>query len=1076
MEPEERHGQLDRAEIESLASGKGPLAWAAKNPVFANVILVVLVMGGIFMGMRLKQEVFPEVIFPVVVVQVPYPGASPEEVETGTLLVMEEAVRGIDGVKRVTSTALEGMGVMSVEFLFDADENRGLQDVKAAIDRITTFPDNAERPNAFLASNRQRVVSLVVYGDTTEDALRELTERTRAQLLQDDRITYVEITGDRPPEISVEVPQENLRRYGLTLDQIAQRIRAASIDLPGGGVKTDKGEILLRTAERREQGTEFGDIVILSRPDGTKVRLSDIAQVKDQYIDNDQAAFFNGKRAMMVDVFRVGDETPIAVSDAVEKFVNENQATLPPGISYSTFLDSSEIYEDRVDLLQRNAIIGFILVLIVLGLFLEAKLAFWVTLGIPVSFLGAFMLMPVADVSINMISLFAFIVVLGLVVDDAIVSGEAIYQLRSEGVPPMQAAIAGVRMVAKPVLFAVISTMIFFSPMLFVPGFAGEFFRNIPLVVILTLLISLVESLLILPAHLAHSKPASSKGAIGWLHRQQQKFASGLEWFIEKLYVPFARRFTRRRYLTMAASFAFLIACIGLVAGGRVNAIFMPKIEGELVVASIEMPFGVSAERTAEVEKRIRKAALETMESMGGDQYSRGLFSQLGGSTFGAMGGPAPGSTSSGGHIAEVAMYLVEAGERPFAASEFVRQWRQRIGEITGIDTLKFKYDTGGSGQAPVSLLLSHRDNDVLKSAADELASKLRDYAGVFDVDDGFRKGKEQLSLQLRPEAESLGLTEAGLAQQVRSAFFGAEATRQQRARDELRVYVRYPEAERKSEHDVESLLVRTPGGGEIPLGQAATVDRGTSYTEINREEGRRAAEVTADIDYSVTTPNEVMAAVTDKDIPALMQRYPELKWSLGGEQRDQQEINDALLIGFLLALVAVYALLAIPFGSYIQPVIILIAIPFGIVGAILGHWLLGYDMSLMSNMGVVALSGVVVNDSLILVVAINEYREKGLSPVAACIEAGARRFRPILLTSLTTFFGLAPMILETSVQAKFLVPMAISLGFGVMFATFITLVLVPALYLIIVDAKWFFRLVFSDEPAARSPASASRT
>ncbi len=950
-----------------------------------------------------------------------------------------------------------------------------------------------------LALARRQVVSVVVHGDASEKALRELAERVRDDLLSTGEITLVELSGVRPPEISIEVPRAELRRYGLTLGQVAERVGAASVEVPGGGVKTPGGEVLLRTAERRDHGSEFGSIVLLSRPDGSEVRIADIAQVKDAFRDTDQEAFFDGKRAAMVNVFRVGEETPLDISAIVNRYVAEHESSLPPGVQMSIWSDISEIYADRIDLLRRNANLGLLLVLGVLGLFLELRLAMWVTLGIPISFIGSLLFMPGTNASINMISLFAFIVCLGIVVDDAIVVGEAVHTKRRQGLPPLQAAIAGVREVAVPVVFAVLTTIIAFAPMLFVPGPAGKFFRLIPIVVIAVLTISLFESLFVLPAHLAHKGavvlvPTAAivvglmfglpygvgyaialglgtlligavvllllgKLAQGrlyrWVERQQQRFSHFVEWLIERTYVPVVHLALNRRYLTLCIGIALLLASLGLIAGGRVNFTFMPKVESDVIVGSLEMPYGTAVGETREVAERMVQAAQQILAEKGGEHsVGRGIFSQVG--DKGSMsGGPSASvKTAGGGHLAEVAVFLVPLKDRSFTSTEFAKLWRERLGEVAGARTLKFGFSTGPSAGAAVDIALSHKDLRVLEAAATRLSQRLGDYAGVYDIDNGFSPGKEQLDLKLRPSARVLGLTEVDLARQIRASFFGAEAVRQQRGRDELRVYVRLPAAERESEHDIEELLVRTPAGGEIPLGQAAEIVRGRSYTTINRKDGRRVVRVTAEVDESTGNATKIVKDVEQDVLPSILQEFDGLTYSLEGEQRSQAETMGSLGKGFLFAIIAIFALLAVAFRSYIQPLIIMGVIPFGLVGALIGHVMMGYDLSLMSLMGIVALSGVVVNDSLILVDATNGFRESGMDRREAIVAGGARRFRPILLTSLTTFFGLTPMILETSVQARFLIPMAISLGFGVLFATGITLVLVPAVYAIVDDVK----------------------
>ena len=1047
---------LRRAAKERDRLPKGPLAWMAGNVVAANLLMAVLIVGGLMMLPRIKKEVFPQFELDLVVVNIAYPGASPAEVEQGVVLAVEEAVRAVDGVKEVRSTAVEGTAAVTIELILGTDANRALADVKSAVDRVTSFPNDIERPIVSLATNKAEVISVVVYGDQEEHILRELAEGIRDDLLQDDEITVVNLAGVRAPEISIEVPQAELRRYNLTLDQIAGRIRAASVELPGGGVKTAGGEILVRTTERRERGSEFEEIVVLSRPDGTEVKLGEIAKVKDGFQDNDREAFFNGKRAAMVKVYRVGDsQGPVEVASVVKKYVEEHRDKMPPGVELSIWGDWSEMYEDRLELMLRNARMGLVLVIIVLGLFLELRLAFWVTLGIPISFIGSLLFLPGWEASINMISLFAFIVTLGIVVDDAIVVGESVYKRRTEGLPPLRAAIEGVREVSTPVIFAVLTTIIAFAPLLFVPGPAGKFFRLIPIVVIAVLVISLVESLLILPAHLAHTGLVPERGFFAFVYRYQQRFSRGVEWFIDHVYRPVLERAVRRRWLTLAICGSLLLASVGLVAGGRVQFTFLPKVDGDVVVAEVELPFGAPVSETRALATKMVQTGRELLEENGGEAaISRGVFSQVGASgSF--RGGPDGGPMNfAASHKAEVAVFMVPIDERNISAAEFVRQWREKIGEVPGLESLKFFFSTGPNAGDPINVELAHRDIRVLERAAGQVATRLADYNGVYAIDDGFSAGKEQLDFTIRPQARTLGLTEIEMARQVRAAFFGAEAARQQRGRDELRAYVRLPKEQRASEFDLESLLLRTPRGGEIPLSEAAEVSRGRSYTEIKRRDGRRIVNVTADIDASVANANQVIAGLTKDVLPGVMSSHTGLGYSFQGEQKAQAEVMSSLGNGFALALCAIFALLAVVFRSYIQPLIIMTVIPFGLVGAIFGHVVMGYDLSLMSMMGLVALSGVVVNDSLILIVAVNRFREEGMTPFEAIVGGGVRRFRPILLTSLTTFFGLTPMILETSVQARFMIPMAVSLAFGVLFATFIMLLLVPAVYSVVLDAK----------------------
>ncbi len=1036
---------------------KGPLAWMAANSVAANLLMIMLLVGGLISSQFIKQEVFPEVSLDVITVQVPYPGASPAEVEKGVILAVEEAVRGVDGIEEVKSTASESIGTVSVEVSDSAEPETVLNDVKSAVDRITSLPQDSERPVISLSATRRGVISLVLHGDVEEKVLRNLAESVREDLLLRDDITVVEIGGARDPEISIEVSQDELRQYGLSLEQIARIVSSASIELPGGSVKTDSGEILLRTTERRDEGSGFANIIVLSRPDGTQVRLGEIAEVIDGFEDSDIEARFDGNRAMRVDVFRVGDQTPIEIADAVKAYIEDDlRPQLPEGIGVSVWNDQSEIYQDRINLLLKNARIGLLLVLLALGLFLELRLAFWVTMGITISVVGSLIAMPIIDVSLNMISLFAFILILGIVVDDAIVIGEAVYSHRMEGKGGLQAAIDGAREVGGPVVFSVLTTVIAFTPLFFVPGIMGKFFINVPMIVVPILILSLIESLFILPAHLAHKKDPAKTGVLGWVNRQQQRFSGGLETFVEKVYQPFVRLVVKFRYITLATGVALLLITVGGVGGGFVRFIFFPKIEGDLVTVGVQMPYGSPVSDTKRVAKMIEREGNELMEELGGrDALVRGMYTTLGQSA--EAGGPVGGSTT-GSHIGSVQLFLVPAGEREVQTADIARRWRERVGEVPGVEKLSFNFNLGPPSGAPVSVQLSHRDPRVLETAAARLAEHLETYDGTFDIDDGYTPGKEQLDLELKPEARALGVTETDLARQVRSAFFGAEASRQQRGRDELRVYVRRPEDERASEYAIEELMVRTPEGGEILLRDAADIERGRSYTSISREEGRRILNVTADVDEKVTTGQEIMGALERNYLPRLLADYPGLAYSVAGEQQERVESLGALGLGFVFALLAMFGLLAVAFKSYIQPIIVLVAIPFGFVGAVGGHVLMGYELSFMSMMGFVALAGVVVNDSLVLIDAINARRREGGHDVEeAVILGGMRRFRPILLTSITTFLGLAPMIFETSVQARFLIPMALSLGFGILFVTYIALVFVPAFYMMIEDVRSAF-------------------
>ena len=741
----------------------GPIAWMAKNSVASNVLMLVLIVGGLVTMMsNIKQEVFPEVDLDMVVIETAYPGASPTEVEQGVILAIEEAVRGVDGVKEVRAQATEGVGFVFVDLLIGTDKESALNDMKSAVDRVTSFPENIERPLLRFGSNRQQVMSVVFYGDFEERTIRQVAENARSKLLEDDRVTDIQLSGIRPLEISIEVPQAELRKHGLTLDQVANRIRATSVDMPGGGVKTSAGEVLLRTAERRDTGTEFGSIVLLSRPDGSQVRVSDIANVKDGFSEIEQHSTFNGKRAAMVNVFRVGDETPLTVADAVHTYVEEKRKTLPPGMEIAVWGDMSEMYQQRIDLLMRNARIGLLLVLLTLGLFLAGKLSFWVTLGIPISFAGSLLFFPTADISINMITLFAFIVTLGMVVDDAIVVGEAIHHRRQNGKDRLQSAILGAREVATPVIFSILTTCVAFSPMLFVPGVMGKFFRVVPIVVITVLLISLVESLLILPSHLSHKMPLWVRVVISpylWIMSKVAKFKmpERLERFIYQTYSPLLYKALRARYLTAAIAIAMFVLTLGWVVG-RIPITFLPKIEGDVISVQLRMPVGTPAAETQRITDHIKQVANDLVSEgnkTADKNISRGLYEAFGVAT--SLEANVEMSRLSGGHMSTVMQYLVEADQRPYTTTKFVELWREGIGEIPGLDSLTFHYEVGVQPGEPINVQLIHKDVDTLEASARRLAEDIAAYSGLKDFDSGVSIGKEQLDFTLRSEAKSAG-------------------------------------------------------------------------------------------------------------------------------------------------------------------------------------------------------------------------------------------------------------------------------------------------------------------------------
>ncbi len=1028
----------------------GAVAWMANNSVAANLLLLLLFCGGIYGGLSAKQEVFPEFNLDLVSVSVPYPGASPEEVEYGVVVAVEEAVRGLDGVKRVSSVSNEGVGSVTIELLIDADADAVTADVKAAVDRIRSFPDEAEDPIVQSPAIRRRVVTLLVAGQADAMTLYEVGERARTGLLATGEVTQVDVVGLPALEVSIEVSREQLDSLGLTLDDISRQIARSSIELPGGAIETAGGEILVRLSDRARSADDFKEIIVRSTLTGGEVRLGDIASVVDGFEDTDQASFYNGVPAVGLVAYRVGDETPTSVSNAVLAYSTELRGDLGEKWRIATWDDDSELLEQRIDLLVRNGTQGLVLVFIVLALFLRFRLAFWVAVGIPTSFLGALLLMPGFDVSINMISLFAFIITLGIVVDDAIVVGENIYEKIQSGMPKAEAAIRGAQEMVTPVTFSVLTTMVAFSPLFLVPGVSGKIFRILPIVVISVLAFSVIESFFVLPAHLAHVHTGKEHGFLAVVDIPRRYASDGLGWFIQRVYTPVLDWAIALRYAAFAAASGLLLISFGICVSGTLPFNFLPVLEGDTITASARLPYGTPVERTQAVQQAMETAALQIVQDLDPDSL-KGMYSTLGtGPASG--GGPGGGAGEVGSHLITVQVELVPSVERDFSAEDFSFAWEAATPPQSGLEALVFNANVGPSGGAAVDVQLRHADVDVLAQASQDLTDTLRTLGDLTSVENAYSSGKEQLDLHMLPSANSLGLTGLDVATQVRSGFYGSEAIREQRGRSEIKVMLRLPEHQRGSEYDLDSFLVRTPAGDRVPLTSVARVERDRAPTVIRREDGQRVVNVTAKKAAGVASSRDVLETIKSTVLPALAEKYPGLRGEFVGEQRDQAESLNSLGLNYLIALIGIYALLAVPFKSYTQPLIVMTAIPFSFTGVVAGHMLLGYGLSIISMMGIVALSGVVVNDSLVLIDAANNARREGKTPRQAIVAAGTRRFRPIMLTSLTTFFGLAPMIIETEVQARFLIPMAISLGFGVLYATFIVLLVVPGTYIIVED------------------------
>ena len=1029
---------------------KGAIAWFAGNHVAANLLMLFFIFGGLYSGLTMKVEVFPESSLDIILISVTYPGASPAEVEESMVRRIEEKVAGLAGIKRIDSTSREGYGTIKIEVMSGWSVQELLDDVKSTVDGMTTLPDEAEKPVIRDLTVRAQVINVAVYGDVPESTLKYITEKVRDDLTTLPGITLVEAFGNLPGEIHVEVSEETLRRYGLTLGAVALAIQKASLDLPAGSVKTKGGEILIRTKGRRYWASDYRDVALITRSDGSKVTLGQVAKITDGFQDLDIKTRFQGKPTNIVQVFRVADQNALTVAKTVKQYIEEIRPTLPAGVDIDFYADMSKMLKSRLELLLRNMAMGLILVSILLGVLLNLRLAFWVTLGIPISFLFGLMLLPEFDVTINMVSLFAFITVLGIVVDDAIIIGENVYRYQEAGLPPLKAAVEGAIEVGLPVIFSVLTTIVAFWPLLLGSGMMGRIMRNMPWVVILVLLGSLIESLLILPSHLAggHEKAIER----GRKRTNDNLVSRTLKWFISGPYARALAFCLRWRYAVVATGVTIILLSTGVYTSGWLKFTFFPNVESDVLNCTLTMPSGTPLERTIEVVQHLENSAREALGELDKQRPPDAppLFQQSI-SLTGLQMDNRGRSGENGAHLAQVWIQILDGEQRSMKAKDITKAWREKIGQIPDAESVTFQSAIFHAG-SPVEVHMSMDDTEQLLEAADELKADLEQIPGVFDVSDSFLPGKEEMQLKLKPAARSLGLTLSDLAQQVRHAFYGAEALRLLRDKDEVKVMVRYPEEERRSLNYVEEMRIRLPDGTEIPFGQVAEVNMEQGYSSIERSQRLRVIKVTADVDESISNANEVRAYVEKEFLPKLKDKHLGLRYTIEGEGREQKESLADVYRGFALALFCIYALLAVPFRSFTQPFIVMFAIPFGLAGAVIGHILLGFNLSLLSLFGMVGLAGVVVNDSLVLIDAANRRRRKGMTAYEAVTAAGQIRFRAIVLTSLTTFAGLSPMMVEKSLQAQFLIPMAISLGFGVLFSTLVTLLLIPCGYIILDD------------------------
>jgi len=1043
------------------------IAWFARHGVAANLLMLLLLVGGAVAASTVVQENFPEFSLDAVEVRVRYPGASPEDVEDAIVRRIEDRVEGVEGIDRILATAAENVGVVTVELKRGTDLSRARTDIKSEVDRITAFPDAAEEPVVTEVTSREQVLQVALHGDASLRVLKDLAQQAENALGRTPQISFVRVDGVPDEEISIEVSRNALRTYGLTLGTVAQRVRSGSLDLPGGSIETDDEEITIRTEGQNYTAPEFEDLILLSRRDGATVRLGKVATIVDGFDQNsDLITRFDGEPAVLLNVFRTGDEQALDVEAAVTQYLNsELRPSLPRGIEATVWRNSADNLRTRLDIMIENGLLGLVLVLVVLTLFLAPRKAFWTASGIFLAFIGALILMQQLGVSINMLSVFGFIIAMGIAVDDAIVVVDNVYAEQERAGEPLEAAVRGTQRVATPVIFAVLTTIAAFTPLLFVRGTIGKFLGDVPLVVIFILVVSLVEVLLILPSHLSHSGPGGAPTTTaGRLLAQMRGWVSDkLRAFVEGPLTTGLRFATRHYGVTLMGGVALLLVTFSLVANGYVKNEFFPSIPGNVVTAQLEMSPGTNATATARMARRLRENGLEALrdlEDQSGERLLQTTYTTVGRQPVASGGRTQAGFTAQKPNVAEVSIEMVDAEARTVPSPRLEAKWREAVGTAAGIQSLSFASSAGGPGGAPVSVQLFAPTVEQMTRAAAVVTDTLRRYEGVVDVTSDWEE-KRELELRLKPAARSLGLTLDDLARQARAAFFGVESYRLQRGQDEVRVYVRLPADERNAVEDLRKYRIRTPEGAAVPLEEVATVTLGTGPTQIQRQDSRRVVTVTADVNAAVTTGGEATARLQQATLPALQARMPALDVQFGGQRREQRKAQGSLQVGFLLALFAIYGLLAIPFRSYVQPLVIMATIPFAWIGALLGHFVLGYNLIMPSIFGIVGLSGVIVNDALVMIDFANEERERGASWREALVHAGQVRFRPILLTSLTTFFGLAPFILERSVEAQFLVPMAISLGGGILLGTAILMLIVPALAMLQRDVAAGVRSVF---------------
>jgi multidrug efflux pump subunit AcrB len=1036
------------------------IEWFARNHVAANLLMVGVIVAGLLAYPTIKQSVFPDFELDYVSVTVVYPGASPEDIEKSITIRVEEEIQEVDAIDELTSSANEGATNVLIELEDGADMGKILDEIESKVDSITTFPTEAEEPLVSEIAFSSPVLDVAVHGAVDERSLKRLGQQLRDDLANLPGVSKVELVGARPYEVAIEVSEAALQAFGLRFDDVVLAIRRSSLDLPGGSLRTDSGEILLRTDNQAYWGDEFSKIPLRVLEDGSRVTVGDVAKVVDGFEENIKITTFDGEPAVFVEVSRTGDQKALDIAAVTMAYVEQAQLSMPDGVSLTIWDNDAAYLDQRLNMMIWNAAGGFLLVVLLLSVFLRLRVAFWVAMGLPVSILGAIALMPVFGFSVNILTVFSFIMALGILVDDAIVTGENIHtHLQQDPRNPLEASIRGTHEVATPVTFGVLTTVAAFMPFMLIEGQARFLALGMGGVMCIALIFSLIESKLVLPSHLARAgtgKPPRTAISKRWAVFQE-RVAERLQDFIVNVYGPAVRACIEWRYLTLAVSVVVFAIAATSVSTGRVKQVMVPTMEADIMLATVKMPLGTPvsetraavAEMEASLEVLREQVDAEKLEDE--EPFIEHVLTMVG--TQIRMGPGAPPSATGQSHLAQMIVELTPSEERSVTTLELANRWRDLTAAIPGVEEMTFLGQFRNFGD-PIEIELRGPDIDELESMAGDVSAALARYPGVKDIRDSHLLGKRELHVSVLPSAEALGLTVEDVARQMRQAFYGAEVQRIQRGRDEVKVMVRYPPDQRRALSDVASMRVRLPDGTAVPFSAVASAEISRGPASLLRRDRERRLSITADVDESLTNAVELGQEIESLVMPAIMADHPSVNWVFQGEQKERSESLRSIGRGFIIACFSIFILIAVPLRSYLQALVIMLTIPFGYVGAVLGHWLWDVELSFLSYIGIMACAGVVVNDSLVLVSFLNRMREEGHSARDAAALAGQRRFRAIMLTSVTTFAGLIPVLSSGSTQAQFVIPMAVSLGYGVIVATFFTLLLIPSAMIVVEDVK----------------------